>query len=358
MGKVIHIISDQNITVNYDGETHIVPRIDALAEKLIQALREGKADEIPGLVSAAKRIEKFSDGNFIVKDGVVMINGIAAPPVLSEKIIKFSNEGLPYLPLVKFAERLALNPSFRAVNELYGFLEKNDHPICENGAFIAYKRVRGDFKDLYTGTMDNSVGAIVEMPRNQVNEDCTQTCSNGLHCANWSYSHTQYGNTAPDTTDIMVEVEVGPEDVVSVPIDYDNAKMRVCRYKVNCVVKTPFDPKEYLRQTEKGPNPIQYAPCCLDGECECPEGCGCICDNGECYSCPDNELNSDRLCDCGQLDCDNDCCENCGAPKYYGELDCECDLEETNSCSGCPGSCDQTKTTEEPYPYEDEMDED
>ena len=65
MGKVIHIISDQNITVNYDGETHIVPRIDALAEKLIQALREGKADEIPGLVSAAKRIEKFDIMSFI-----------------------------------------------------------------------------------------------------------------------------------------------------------------------------------------------------------------------------------------------------------------------------------------------------
>src|SRR5574337_1238632 len=190
--KINWTISDKNISVNYDGQTHIVPRTDSLADRLIKAMKDGRTQEIPALVDAAKRIEVFSKGNFLVKDGRVHINGVAAPEVLSNKIIRFSNEGLPFQPLLKFAENLQKNPSFRAVNELFQFLEKNDHPITDTGCFIAYKKVRHDFKDAYSGTMDNSVGNVVEMSRNQVNEDPNQTCSHGLHVANWHYAANVY----------------------------------------------------------------------------------------------------------------------------------------------------------------------
>src|ERR1700722_4185542 len=115
--QVSYNITDHNVVVNYAGETHIVKRADKLAEKLIVALKEGRFHLIPDLVSASKRIEKFSKGNFIVKNGRVQINGVDAPKVLSDKIIRFSDEGLPFQPLLKFAENLQANPSFRAVNE-------------------------------------------------------------------------------------------------------------------------------------------------------------------------------------------------------------------------------------------------
>lgn len=231
--KVKWCITDQNITVNFDGQTHIVARTDALAERLIKALKENRDNDIPNLVSAAKRIEDFSKGTFVVRDGQILVNGQPAPSALGNKILKFSNEGLPYQPLVRFAENLQKNPSFRAVNELFQFLDKNDHPLTENGCFIAYKRVRHDFKDIYTGTMDNSVGTMVEMPRNKVNEDPNETCSYGLHVANWHYAHTIYSQAARD---VMLEVEVNPADVVAVPVDYNQSKMRVCKYKVLGVV--------------------------------------------------------------------------------------------------------------------------
>lgn len=248
MSKVNWLITDQNITVNYDGQTHIVSRMDALADRLIKAVKEQKLDEIPNLVSAAKRIETFSHGNFVVKDGRILVNGVEAPMVLGNKIVKFSSEGLPYQPLVKFAERLQLNPSFRAVQELFTFLEKNDHPITENGCFIAYKRVRDTFKDIHSNTMDNSPGTLVEMPRNQVNEDSSQTCSYGLHVANWGYAHTQFASSNPET-DVMLEVEVDPADVVAIPTDYNNAKMRVCKYKVLGVVDKEHSSELQLRVT-------------------------------------------------------------------------------------------------------------
>lgn len=265
--KVNWLVTDHNITVNYEGQTHIVARTGELANKLIKALKEKRMDEIPMLISTSKRIEKYSDGAFMVRDGQILVNGTPAPEVLGNKILKFSNEGLPYEPLVRFAEKLQKNPSYRSVNQLFQFLEKNDHPITESGNFIAYKKVREDFKDVHSGTFDNSPGKVVEMPRNQVNEDPNQTCSNGLHVANWDYAANFYGGG------VMLEVEVDPADVVAVPVDYNQAKMRTCRYKVLGVVDRASDDSlrytDFPKDEEEDETFCQY---CGDedcsGECE------------------------------------------------------------------------------------------
>jgi hypothetical protein len=246
--RVSYIITDQNITVNFNGQTHIVPRSDVLSDRLIDAIRNDRKDEIPNLVSVAKRIENLSAGTFTVKNGKIFVKGQQVSSALGNKILKFSDEGLPFEPLVKFAENLQLNPSFRAVNELFLFLEKNDHPITDNGNFIAYKRVRGNFTDIHSGTFDNSVGKTVEMPRNQVNEDATQTCSYGLHVANWDYAHNHFASHDPGS-DVMLEVEVNPADVVAVPTDYNQSKMRVCKYVVLGVVDQEHSSDVSIRYT-------------------------------------------------------------------------------------------------------------
>jgi hypothetical protein len=290
--KVAWAITDQNVTVCYDGETHIVKRTDKLGEQLITALKAKDMDSIPDLVSAAKRIESFSKGNFVVKDGEIYVNGIVAPTVLGNKIVRFSEEGLPFEPLVKFAESLQKNPSFRAVNELFQFLEKNDHPITENGSFIAYKKVRADFMDVHSGTFDNSVGNVVEMPRNQVNEDATQTCSNGLHVANYNYATNFYGGG------VMLEVEVNPADVVSVPVDYNNAKIRVCKYKVLGVVTQEHDANLQYKNVS---NPNWDDADELDEE--------------------ENEEDDDGCEECGgYVEYGFDLCEDCETEFYDNEL--------------------------------------
>ncbi len=313
MTKINWTISSNNVAVNYDGQTHIVPRTDALADRLIKAMKENKLGEIPALVDAAKRIEVYSKGNFVVRDGRVVVNGVPAPEVLSNKIIRFSNEGLPFQPLLRFAENLQANPSYRAVNELFTFLEKNDHPLTENGNFIAYKRVRSTFKDIHSNTMDNSVGNVLEIERNQVDEDSSRTCSHGLHVANWTYAHTQFASHDAGS-DVMLEVEVNPADVVAIPTDYNNAKMRVCKYKVLGVVTTPFDPSTVLRVV----NPDYVAPSNFDEE--------------------EEELED---------------CTYCGAEVYDGgELCTECEYDEEHE----EEEEDEVVETDR-YPYEDELDE-
>jgi hypothetical protein len=100
--------------------------------------------------------------------------------------------------------------------------------ITDDGHILAYKKVSADYKDIYSGTFDNSVGQIVEMRRNLVNEDRTKTCSSGLHFCSMSYL-SSYG-TGPGSR--VVIVKVNPRDVVSVPMDYNFAKARCCRYEV------------------------------------------------------------------------------------------------------------------------------
>lgn len=307
--KVNWIKTDQNITVNYDNETHTLSLDDALAPKLLDALRAREYDKIPSLVSRAKQIELASNGRFTAQNGEILVDGVAAPPALGKKILQFSDEGLPYEPLVEFARNLQQNPSFRSVNQLFSFLEKNDHPITDNGCFIAYKKVREDFKDVHSGTFDNSPGQVVSMPRNQVNEDPNQTCSYGLHVANFSYAKDFYGGG------VMLEVEVNPADVVAVPVDYNESKMRVCKYTVLGVVDAEVSGA--LRVTK--PTPVA-----CDDDCDC-----------------EDEEDEDE---------DEDYYEESSSSEEYDESEDEDEFDDEEE--------EETDYTyeEDRYPYEDELD--
>lgn len=144
---------------------------------------------------------------------------------IARRMISMIKEGFDATPLAKFIDNLMQNPSNRAVNELYGFLEANNIPITSDGCFLAYKRVRDDYTDVYSGTIRNQPGDTVTMARNQVDDNPNQTCSAGLHFCSLEYL-SYFGGAR------IVTVKINPRDVVSIPIDYDNSKGRTCRYEV------------------------------------------------------------------------------------------------------------------------------
>jgi hypothetical protein len=139
--------------------------------------------------------------------------------------MQMRREGFNIEPLVAFLEQLMMNPSHRAVEELYGFLEAGNMPITEDGHFLAYKRVNANWTDVHSGTFDNSPGQICEMPRNKVNDDKRQTCSTGLHFCSLDYLKAFMGAR-------IVILKINPADVVSIPTDYNQAKGRCCKYEV------------------------------------------------------------------------------------------------------------------------------
>lgn len=96
-------------------------------------------------------------------------------------------ESREFNSLINFAKLVANSPDRAIIDELYDFLLASDIKIDDDGNVICWKKVRGDYLDCYTGTIDNSVGATPSVPRLAVDADRERTCSNGLHVCSRAY---------------------------------------------------------------------------------------------------------------------------------------------------------------------------
>ena len=228
--SIQYIVTDTSMTVLLGGVPKVIPNTHPNFEAIEQAVISGGPEsKILELIDIAKPVREFvtldTKGYVTFEHGEVLYRGEAIHSALSRRILGLKDKGFDISPFVNFMENLYENPSNRAVNELYGFLEVCNLPITEDGCFLTYKKITADYLDVYTRTLDNSIGATVEMPRYKVNEDCNVPCSYGLHVASYSYMRSYDG-------DRIVICKVNPVDVVAVPTDYNNTKMRVCKYKV------------------------------------------------------------------------------------------------------------------------------
>jgi len=238
--KVNYAILDGSMVLNFDSQTISLNKSDHRYNLVLEAIKSGNLDDIPSLLDNTKVFSQFE--GVTVKDEELFFDGKKMPHGLSKKIFEFAEEGIPFEPLIKFFKKLSENPSFNSRSMLYSFLEHNGHPITQDGNFIAYRGVTEDFKDCHTRTFDNSVGAICEMDRSDVDENPNHTCSAGLHVACHDYAKS-FGRTT-------IEVEVNPKDVVAVPTDYNNTKMRTCKFEVVAVCQNERDELVYSGENQ------------------------------------------------------------------------------------------------------------
>jgi hypothetical protein len=222
-----YIIQGKNIVVIVDNQPHTVTSTHIGYEKIKEAIKANDWDAVRDVIDPKKQILEYSQGLIAIQGDKVFWKERELKGVMTSRLIEMYQEGFPVEPLIKFMENLMENPSKRAVEELYGFLEKGNLPLTPDGHFLAYKKVRKDFLDCHTGTMDNSVGKVVEMARNEVDDDQNRTCSAGLHFCSKEYL-PHFGSSDSRT----VILKINPRDVVSIPTDYNNAKGRACRYEV------------------------------------------------------------------------------------------------------------------------------
>jgi hypothetical protein len=150
--------------------------------------------------------------------------GQAVPEGIKRIILSLSTRGESPDPVLRFYERLQKNPSKRSVDQLFPFLEKMNIPLTNDGCFLAYKGVNDDYTDRHSSTISNKPGTTVKIPRNLVSDDPREACHFGLHVGAVSY--------AKSFADRMVICKVDPQNVVCVPYDSSQEKMRVCEYKV------------------------------------------------------------------------------------------------------------------------------
>ncbi len=235
-----YLIQGSNITVVIGSTPHTFTKSHIAYERIKDAIKNADWDEVQNIIEPKKVIINYGAGNISIKGDKLFWKDRELHNSLSRRVVSMYTEGFPIEPMVNFMENLMENPSNRAVEELYGFLEKNNLPITPDGHFLAFKKVNGDYKDVYTGTIDNSVGAVVTMERNAVDDNSDRTCSHGLHVCSQEYLRHFTGSHT------MI-CKVNPRDVVSIPKDYNNSKMRCCRYEV--VAELGVNPEDAFDKT-------------------------------------------------------------------------------------------------------------
>ena len=235
-----YIFTGSSLTVAIGGKLQTMDKSHYNWRDAVDALNDEDFERLEVLFNSEKTIADFSEGNIEVKDGVAHFAGEPIDNHVIDRLISFMREGLPHKPLLRFLEKLMLNPSRRAVHELYKFLENKNMPLTESGNFLAYKGIDSNFRDKYSGKIDNSVGQTVSMPRNQVCDDANHGCSSGLHAGSYDYAHGYSSGGGH-----LVVVEIDPSDVVSVPHDCSQQKLRTTKYKVLKVCETILEEDLY-----------------------------------------------------------------------------------------------------------------
>lgn len=305
--RIVCKIEKDTINVVIDGSFKSINRKDKDSDRIIELCRKFnntsnieerekiKEDIIP-LANPAKRIELESDNQFEFDGNRSMFlkgTNEPIPEFMAKKLLEFIDNGISTKALVNFWKHLLLNPNKAVRTQLYGFLEHNGHPITDGGYFLAYKAVNtqkkydketGDevqswsydeetgerieqvvnqqtvFKPFHSGDYGMKIifGEPVVMPREECDCDPNRTCSSGLHVGSMEY----VGDFGHSKAKAILEVLVSPRNVVAVPTDYNNTKMRCCEYYPVCISEGEND-KIYL---ESDYNPFDKAS--LDAEIE------------------------------------------------------------------------------------------
>lgn len=227
------IVGDQMVTMtnehpNWSEAQAALKRRDGA--ELIRLSSPKKVDDIVSADLAdvfeqgSMRIKLTPAGRRLFYKGLMIDNDFAT------EVIDAYVAGMPVDHYLAFFENLIQNPLESAVNELFEYCKSGRFTITSDGHILAFKRVRADFRDIYTGTFDNSPGTICEVARESVDDDRNVTCSTGLHFCSYEYL-PHYGSSNRDT-DRVVIVKINPRDIVAIPNDYSNHKGRTCRYEV------------------------------------------------------------------------------------------------------------------------------
>lgn len=251
-GTISLVVNKKSFSIEREHESyHDI--VDLLKDMDSLTWSDWDVKELLDLVDVPTAINNYAGGVLNVVDGVIYHNGEELHHVMVDRVLNLMREGLPFQPVLNFLANLLENPSKRAQSELYPFLQHKGMPLTADGHFLGYKRVRENWMDVHSGTVMSKVGDVVEMKRNEVDDNWGVACSQGLHvgCLDYVRNYSSGGH--------VLIVKVNPRDVVSVPSN-ESTKLRTCRYEV---VGTRDD-ESYLEapvyDTVRTDNNVGYVP--------------------------------------------------------------------------------------------------
>lgn len=241
------IITSETATIIVGGMPYQVTADDRRYDLIVAAI---DAQDWQGVVDLTTEVERIksstmvTEGDLVIQHGQILWNGERLNGYLVDHILRTLRDGEDARPFINFLARLKKNPSYRMVQGLFQWVEKGKMKITPDGLIVAYKKVRADFTDAWTGTMDNSIGARPYKERNAIDDEPDTTCaSSGLHFCSKDYlpQFASYGSN-----DHIMVIHVDPADVVSFPKN-EAAKGRASTYLVVDMVPPGEDPDLYIR---------------------------------------------------------------------------------------------------------------
>ena len=308
-------LNSGHIFLVLDGKDYSINAGNSSFSKALEAYNAKDWESFIYIVNPEIRLKSLyaSYEGIEVKDGNLYVFGDPIHSTIAKRVISFIEHGLDCVHLFKFILKLNMNPSKRAVDELYTFLEHRALPVTDNGNFLAYKAVRVDYTDKYTGKFLNTIDSVLEMPRNKVDDNKENGCSYGFHAGS-----VDYAKDFMNADGHLMIVEINPADVVSIPTDCQYQKLRTCKYKVVGEYEIDLNDPMYASrfQTDQDDD-VDLWDDEEDEDFLCPN---CECDKSDCDDC----YYCDSCCDC---DKGVPKCGNCGTRKK--------DLDEDFYCEDC-----------------------
>jgi len=229
------IVTDTGITVFMNGQVFVAPNDHPNFQAVKDAIASSDFDTIPALLDVRSAVNSYvgsvNEAGFTMVGDFLCLDGKPFTFDVTDKVLNMIAEGQPAKPIYNFLRKVRSNPRVAAQDELLLFCVANQFMIHEDGDIIAYKSVRGDYKDIHSGTIFNGVGTTVSIPRAKVDDDRNRTCSAGLHFASYEYASTWAGEIDGENRRLVV-MKINPADVVAIPNDYNNQKGRCWKYTV------------------------------------------------------------------------------------------------------------------------------
>jgi len=278
-------LNSGHIFLVLDGKDYSINAGNSSFSKALEAYNAKDWESFIYIVNPEIRLKSLyaSYEGIEVKDGNLYVFGDPIHSTIAKRVISFIEHGLDCVHLFKFILKLNMNPSKRAVDELYTFLEHRALPVTDNGNFLAYKAVREDYTDKYTGKFLNTIDSVLEMPRNKVDDNKENGCSYGFHAGS-----VDYAKDFMNADGHLMIVEINPADVVSIPTDCQYQKLRTCKYKVVGEYEIDLNDPMYASrfQTDQDDDvdvwndegDSDWSDC---GNCNCGD-CACCCDSCDC----------------------------------------------------------------------------
>jgi hypothetical protein len=265
------IVTDTSISVFVNGKAYSISHDHPNFKEVSDALKREDYTSIIKLMDIRTSVLKFLslDKSFTLVGDRVTFEGYSFSDVITNKVLSMMRNGFNAEPLFNFLRKVRKNPSATAQDELLLFCEANKFMIHTDGDILAYKAVRPDYKDIYSGTISNHVGAVITMDRSSVDDNRDRTCSFGLHFAAYGYALGFGGRNGH-----LMVMKINPADVVSIPSDYNNQKGRCARYEVISEVTdyVQLQEKEVYSNRDLGLDDEEYDDDHYpDDDCNCPE---------------------------------------------------------------------------------------